>query len=767
MTVEEIRGSYSEDDQKNDQFPIGMRILAVDDDLTCLRVLETLLRRCQYHVTTTTQAVTALKMLRENRNKFDLVISDVQMPDMDGFKLLEHVGLEMDLPVIMLSGNGDTRNVMKGITHGACDYLLKPVRIEELKNIWQHVIRRKKFDPKDQSNTANSEKPNQGMGESGKGPEVTANDDRNGKLNRKRKEQNEEDDDDCDENGNENDDPSAQKKPRVVWSVELHRKFVAAVNQLGIDKAVPKKILDLMNVDRLTRENVASHLQAKILFFSFLLPLDIPCKYRLYLKRISCVASQQANMVAALGGKDPSYLRMGSLDGLGDFHGFAGPGQLPNASLASFSPVGMLGRLNTPVGLGLRGPPPGMMQLGRTQSNSSVHDLGKLQQIVLPGNQSGNFLQGMPTSLELDQLQQNKSISRIGEFSTPVDPTVFPGPSGFSDTGVTIGNSSNSFLNVQNNSLMLQGLPQQTQNRVAFGNQSSVRMPSINSESFEFGFGVSSHLPDQGRCNDNWQSAVPLTGFASNPLPLGDHSFSHSDLSSGNLRENISSINPSIGSNSLDVSTNSVVSATLQDSRRDLQAGPLGVNVQHDNSKFSNFVSMGDSVGQNMNQVSKQKWDNHKQDYSQNSNLLFSSLGPSVPIHGGVGPLGQNNTMSNRKMDLTSTSQSNSGTSYLTQHNVVEKSAIDMTMKLNEEFLLDQNKSQGGIISNSCGSLEDLMSAMIKRERDELTLRDGDIGCDIFPVRTLLSNQNRCIRGDVPVPEPCDPTPNHASMLPL
>lgn len=51
-------------------------------------------------MTTTSQAATALKMLRENKNNYDLVISDVNMPDIDGFKLLELVGLEMDLPVI-------------------------------------------------------------------------------------------------------------------------------------------------------------------------------------------------------------------------------------------------------------------------------------------------------------------------------------------------------------------------------------------------------------------------------------------------------------------------------------------------------------------------------------------------------------------------------------------------------------------------------------------------------------------------------------------
>lgn len=51
-------------------------------------------------VTTCCLAREALDLLRERKDGFDIVISDVNMPDMDGFKLLEHVGLEMDLPVI-------------------------------------------------------------------------------------------------------------------------------------------------------------------------------------------------------------------------------------------------------------------------------------------------------------------------------------------------------------------------------------------------------------------------------------------------------------------------------------------------------------------------------------------------------------------------------------------------------------------------------------------------------------------------------------------
>ncbi|KAL8031537.1 hypothetical protein ABFX02_13G032600 [Erythranthe guttata] len=55
--------------------------------------------------------------------------------------------------------------------------------------------------------------------------------------------------------------PSGKRKGKVDWTPELHKQFVQAVEQLGVDKAVPSKILELMGIDCLTRHNIASHLQ--------------------------------------------------------------------------------------------------------------------------------------------------------------------------------------------------------------------------------------------------------------------------------------------------------------------------------------------------------------------------------------------------------------------------------------------------------------------------------------------------------------------------
>ncbi|CAN0842821.1 Two-component response regulator-like APRR2 [Linum grandiflorum] len=54
---------------------------------------------------------------------------------------------------------------------------------------------------------------------------------------------------------------ASRKKMKVDWTADLHRKFVQAVEQLGVDQAIPSKILELMKVEGLTRHNVASHLQ--------------------------------------------------------------------------------------------------------------------------------------------------------------------------------------------------------------------------------------------------------------------------------------------------------------------------------------------------------------------------------------------------------------------------------------------------------------------------------------------------------------------------
>ena len=45
---------------------------------------------------------------------------------------------------VVMSSNGETSVVLRGVTHGAVDFLIKPVRVEELRNVWQHVVRRRK-----------------------------------------------------------------------------------------------------------------------------------------------------------------------------------------------------------------------------------------------------------------------------------------------------------------------------------------------------------------------------------------------------------------------------------------------------------------------------------------------------------------------------------------------------------------------------------------------------------------------------------------------
>ncbi|KAL2655279.1 hypothetical protein AAZV13_04G057700 [Glycine max] len=655
MTVEKKRND------SGDEFPVGMRVLAVDDDPTCLLVLKTLLQRCQYHVTTTNQAIKALALLREHKDKFDLVISDVHMPDMDGFKLLELVGLEMDLPVIMLSANGDTKMVMKGISHGACDYLLKPVRMEELKNIWQHVIRRKKFDSKEKNKTSNLDKPTSNSG-NGLGSSGTGNSDQNEKLTKKRKDQDEDEDEDQ-ENDLDNEDPSAQKKPRVVWSVDLHRKFVAAVNQLGIDKAVPKKILDLMNVEKLTRENVASHLQ-----------------YRLYLKRISCVANQQANMVAALGVADPSYLRMSSVSGVGHVQTLSGSGQLHNNNFRSFPPSGIINRLNTPAGLNVHGFPSGVLQLSQSQNLNNANDHHKFQSVIVPVNQNG--VQGMTVSVGLDQLQNNKVVMSVQNLTTVFDAkTTFPIPNKLPDPRPKITNSVShtSDVHFSNNALMLEPRPQGSQGSVRIGTLSS----SVASQHSEF----SLSLLDQGRYSDNWTSAVQPSVIQTNFFPPSE-CFRQTNIPPA---DNMASV-PLQGGN---LSGPSITSLSRQ---------------SHDSmtEMHSEGMTFTNRPGHTSSNVPFQGWDDHNQDATHHSNIM--SINSLTPVNGAAVQAGHaaTNSVLHRNLDFN----------YCDPLQMKHEGFVELTdetlLKQHQGNTMDQQKSQENHFSNNLGSLEDLVSSMMK-----------------------------------------------------
>ncbi|KAK7386310.1 hypothetical protein VNO78_26455 [Psophocarpus tetragonolobus] len=80
-----------------------------------------------------------------------------------------------------------------------------------------------------------------------------------------------------------------RKKMKVDWTPELHKKFVKAVEQLGIDQAIPSRILELMNVEGLTRHNVASHLQKYRMHKRQILPKEEDRKWLNQRERSYCV----------------------------------------------------------------------------------------------------------------------------------------------------------------------------------------------------------------------------------------------------------------------------------------------------------------------------------------------------------------------------------------------------------------------------------------------------------------------------------------------
>ncbi|XKO56794.1 response regulator transcription factor [Lysinibacillus fusiformis] len=107
------------------------KLLMVDDDAHIRELVRVFLQNEGLEVIEATDGVDALSKLASE--KVDMVIMDIMMPKMDGWALCEEIrSYHPDLPILMLTANGETAQKVKGFNLGTDDYLVKPFEPAEL-----------------------------------------------------------------------------------------------------------------------------------------------------------------------------------------------------------------------------------------------------------------------------------------------------------------------------------------------------------------------------------------------------------------------------------------------------------------------------------------------------------------------------------------------------------------------------------------------------------------------------------------------------------
>ncbi|MCX6553660.1 MAG: sigma-54 dependent transcriptional regulator [Candidatus Aminicenantes bacterium] len=120
-------------------------ILIVDDDRSLRKMLAFVLGKEGYGVEEAVSGVDALKKLK-GRN-FDLVISDIRMPDLNGIELLKKIKThDPEMPVIMITAYATTNDAIEAMKLGAEDYIMKPFSLEELKIIINKSLHKKNIE---------------------------------------------------------------------------------------------------------------------------------------------------------------------------------------------------------------------------------------------------------------------------------------------------------------------------------------------------------------------------------------------------------------------------------------------------------------------------------------------------------------------------------------------------------------------------------------------------------------------------------------------
>jgi CheY-like chemotaxis protein len=130
----ELIGDLFEDARDNEK--IGIQhplILAVDDDQNARKTMIHSLRKIDYKPVVTGDCKVALHLLDENR--FDLILLDIMMPDIDGFDMMQRIrenGANQGTPVIFVTGLADFNSRVKSLAAGGADFIAKPFHHLEL-----------------------------------------------------------------------------------------------------------------------------------------------------------------------------------------------------------------------------------------------------------------------------------------------------------------------------------------------------------------------------------------------------------------------------------------------------------------------------------------------------------------------------------------------------------------------------------------------------------------------------------------------------------
>jgi DNA-binding response OmpR family regulator len=118
------------------------RVLIVDDDARLSAMVSDYLGAAGFSIDCRAKGLAGLDAIAENR--FDAVILDVMLPDIDGFEVCRRLRMRSQVPVLMLTARGDDTDRIVGLEIGADDYLPKPFNPRELLARLRAILRRQR-----------------------------------------------------------------------------------------------------------------------------------------------------------------------------------------------------------------------------------------------------------------------------------------------------------------------------------------------------------------------------------------------------------------------------------------------------------------------------------------------------------------------------------------------------------------------------------------------------------------------------------------------